>query len=340
MPEDITPQLVGEETVEGIAEAWAELDGRQFRDGTLRLVTRSEELVAVRTVRSATQPPLFSDDAFSVPLDELDECHYVTPTRSGVAASRQDSVSYHSRSGAVEWTFRHFSWGDDAIGSGACAETPDGLHVLAVVPGTPDSTGEYPGDRCVLLASENGNVIDEAPLPSFSGSYTLDAPFPQSSTFFLSAAQGQDSAYSWKADIVDGRLRLTELASGEERVTAGQDDRVLVQDVGGSRLCVRSVVPEGSSPIESEVTPEDLRGGQEAYITGDSGFVDASRVIVAVGEEWWSEETEHFLLDAADLTARHRIRYPFPDGPDPKALGDGTWITVNEDDVQRWRVAP
>ncbi|MGD6745397.1 hypothetical protein ACOKM3_26625 [Streptomyces sp. BH106] len=339
MPEDITPQLVGEETVEGIAEAWAELDGRQFRDGTLRLVTRSEELVSIRSVRSSAQPPLFSDDAFSVPLDELDECHYVTPTRSGVAASRQDSVSYHSLSGAVEWAFRHFSWGDDAIGSGACAETPDGLHVLAAVPGTPDSTGEYPGDRFVLLASENGDVLDEAPLPSFSGAYTLDALFGRSPAFLLSAAQGQDGAFSWQVDIVDGRLRLTELAAGEDRVTAVQNGRVLVQDVGGARLRVHSAAPASASAVASEVSPEDLRTTQESFITGDSGFVDASHVIVAVGEEWWSEETEHFLLDTEDLTARHRVRYPFPDGPDPKALGDGTWLTVNGDEVQRWRVA-
>ncbi|MFH8678922.1 hypothetical protein [Streptomyces lydicus] len=339
MPEDITPRLVGQETVEGITEAWGEFDGRQFRDGSLRLVTRSADRATVRTVQASAQAPLFSADSLSVPLAELDECHYVTPTREGVAASRPDSVTYHSRSGAVAWSFRHFPWGEESLGSGACAETPDGQHLLAVVPGTPDSTGEYPGDRCVLLASETGKMIDEALLPSFSASYGLEAPFRQVSTFLLSAGQGQDSAYSWKVDIVEGRLHLTELASGTERVTAAEHDRVLVQDVGGSRLQVRSAVPGGTSRPESEVKPEELRAEQESYLTGDSGFVDASHVIVAVGEEWWSEETEHFLLDAAGLTVRHRIRYPFPDGPDPKALGDGTWITVNGDDVYRWRIA-
>ncbi|MEW1656138.1 hypothetical protein [Streptomyces sp. NPDC093707] len=339
MPEEITPRLVGQETFEGIAEAWGEFDGRQFRDGSLRLVTRSADLVTVRTVRSSAQPPLFSADGLAVPLADLDECHYVTPTRDGVAASRQDSVSYHSRSGAVEWSFRHFPWGDEPIGSGACAETPDGHHLLAVVPGTPGSSGEYPGDRCVLLESKTGKVIDEALLPSFSASYSLDAPFRQVSTFFLSAGQGQDSAYSWKVDIVEGRLHLTELASGMERVTGAQHDRVLVQDVGGSWLQVRSAVPDVASRPESEAMSEDVRAERESYLTGDSGFVDDSRVIVAVGEEWWSEETEHFLLDAGDLTVRHRVRYPFPDGLDPKALGDGTWITADGDVVQRWCIA-
>ncbi|MCF3172030.1 hypothetical protein IPZ61_01570 [Streptomyces sioyaensis] len=37
-----------------------------------------------------------------------------------------------------------------------------------------------------------------------------------------------------------------------------------------------------------------------------------SHVIVAIGDEWWSEGTGHFLLDAEDL---------------------------NGDDVQRWRIA-
>ncbi|MCX5533463.1 hypothetical protein OG785_23275 [Streptomyces sp. NBC_00006] len=340
MPEEIAPQLVGRETVEGITEAWGEFDGRQFRDGTLRLVTRSPELVSVRTLRSSAEPRLFCDDVLHVPLTDLYEGAYVTPTRGGVAASRQDSVSYHSRDGAVEWSFRHFPWGGGPIGSGACAETPDGQRLLAVVPGTPGSTGEYPGDRCVLLESATGKVLDEAPLPSLSASYTLDAPFARVSAFFLSAGQGQDSAHSWKVDVADDRLHLTELASGLARVTATQDDRVLVQDVGGSWLQLRGVLPDGTTQVESEVRPEGLRTAEESYITGDSGFVDASRAIAAVGEEWWSEETEHFLLDTADLTARQRIRYPFPDGPDAKALGDGTWITVHEDEVQRWRIAP
>ncbi|MPY57154.1 hypothetical protein [Streptomyces spongiae] len=336
MPEEMAPQIIGQETVEGVAEAWGRHEGRQFRDGMLRLVTRSTELVAVRTIRSSTQPPLFSADFLSVPLVDLAECYYVTPARGGVAASRHDSVSYHSRSGAVEWSFRHFPWSD--TGSGACAETPDRRHLLAVVPGTPDDAGEYPGDRCVLLESETGEVIDETLLPSFSAFYALEAPFRQTSTFFLSAGQGQDDAYSWKVDIADGCLHLTELASGMERVTGAQHDRVLVQHVGGLRLQVRSAVPDGPPHVESEVYSADLRADKESYITGDSGFVDDSRVIAAVGEESWSEETEHFLLGVEDLTVHHRVRYPFPVGLDPKALGDGTWITSNGTDVHRWRI--
>ncbi|MFC9133309.1 hypothetical protein ACFT4A_41600 [Streptomyces sp. NPDC057099] len=338
MPEEMTPQLIGQETVEGATEAWGEFEGRQFRDGTLRLVTRSADLAIVRTVRPSAQPPLFSDDSRSVPLKDLTECRYVTPAGSGVAASRQDSVSYHSRDGAIEWSFRHFPWADGGICSGACAETPDGRHLLAVVPGTPDDAGEYPGERCVLLDSKTGQVIDETPLPTFSAFYALDAPFRQTSTFFLSAGQGQDDAYSWKVDLVDDRLHLVELASGMERVTAAQHDSVLVQDVGGSRLQVRRAVPDGTPHIDSEVNAEDLRAEQESYLTGDSGFVDDSRVIAAVGEEWWTEETEHFLFDVAGPTVRHRVRYPFPVGRDPKALGDGTWITVNGAEVHRWRI--
>ncbi|MFG2863791.1 hypothetical protein [Streptomyces sioyaensis] len=339
MPEEMVLQLISQESVEGVAEAWGRHEGRQFRDGALRLVTRSADRVVVRTVRSSAQPPLFSADSLSVPLADLAECQYVTPTRNGFAVSRYDSVSYHSRSGAVEWSFRHFPWEDDPIGSGACAEASDGSHLLAVVPGTPDDAGEYPGDRCVLLDSGTGNVVDETLLPSFSASYTLDVPFRQVSTFFLSAGQGQDDAYSWRVDIVDGRLHLMELASGMERVTGAQHDRVLVQGVGGSWLQMRSAVPDGTPRIEAEVTSEDVRAEQESYITGDSGFVDDSHVIAAVGDEWWSEDTEHFLLDAADLTVRHRLRYPFPIGLVPKALGDGTWITSNGTDVHRWRIA-
>ncbi|MCL6297126.1 hypothetical protein [Streptomyces kronopolitis] len=340
MPEEMTPHLIGQETVEGNADAWGEFDGRQFRDGALRLVTRSADRAVVRAVGPSAEAPLFSGGDLSVPLADLGEFPYVTPVRGGVAVSRHDSVSYHSRDGAAAWSFRHFPWGDGPLGSGACAETPDGRHLLAVVPGTPDAAGQYPGDRCVLLASDTGELLDETLLPTFSASYSLDSPLRGAPAFFLSGEQGQDGAYSWRVDVADGRLHLMELTSGTARVTGARHDSVVVQDVGGTWLRVRRALPDGSLRTECEVDPELLRGAQESYLMGDSGFVDDSHVIAAVGEECWSEETEHFLFDLTDPTVRRRVRYPVPVGMDAKALGDGTWLTSDGDDVHRWRLAP
>ncbi|PWI66084.1 hypothetical protein PCL_05302 [Purpureocillium lilacinum] len=319
------PELISQESVEGASGAWGRLGGRQFRDGTLRLVTVSADIAVVMTVRSSTQPPLFETNRLSIPLKDLAEHHYVTPAGAGVAVSRRDSVSYHSRSGALEWIFRHDPWDD--IGSGAW---------------------KYPGDRCILLESETGKVIDGKLLPSCSADYTLDGPLPQFSNFVLTAAQGQDDAYSWKVDVVDGCLHLIELASGMERVTGVQHNRILVQDLGGRWLQVRGVAPDGTMRIKSEMTfdesdvkSEDMSSEEdeeELFLNGNSGFVDDSHVIAAVAEEWCSEEADHFLLDAENLTIRSRIQYPFPVRSDPIALTDGTWVTIAGENVCRWRI--
>lgn len=346
MPEERNAQLISQESVEGASEACGRLMGRQFRDGTLRLVTLSADVVVVRTVRSSPQPPLFAANSLCVPLTDLAELHYVTPAGVGVAVSRRDSVSYHSSSGVVEWSFRHEPWGDN--GSGACAQTPDGRHLLAIVPGTLDDVGEYPGDRCVLLETETGKVVDEMLLPSFSAMYTLNAPFRQASTFFVGAGQGQDDAYSWKVDIADGYLHLVELASGIERVTGAQHHRFLVQDIGGPWLQIWGARPDGTIHMESvvkfesEVNLEDTSAEEdkkELCLIGDSGFVDNSHVIAAVAEEWSSKEADHFLLNAERLTIRSRIQYPFPVGPEPIPLMDGTWVTIAGENVCRWRIA-
>ncbi|OQE15413.1 hypothetical protein PENFLA_c032G10102 [Penicillium flavigenum] len=343
-PKEIIPQLISQESVEGALEAWGRCEGRQFRDGTLLLVTCSAGMVVVRKISPSIQPPLFDANSLSFPLTDPAELHYVTPAGIGIAVSRCDSVSYHSRPGVVEWSLRHDLWGDN--GNGACAETPDGRHVLAVVPGTLEDTGGYPGERCVVLESETGKVIDETLLPSFSATYTLDAPLKQASTFFLTAAQGEDNAYSWKVDIVDGCLHLVELASGEESVTGAQHNRVLVED-GVLQLQLRGVAPDGTVHVESEMKfgseadSEDMSAeeDEELFLIRASGFVDDTHVIAAVAEEWCPEKADHFLLDAESLAIISRIRYPFPVDPWPTALNDGTWVTVAGESVCRWRIA-
>ncbi|KAJ5322393.1 hypothetical protein N7452_010682 [Penicillium brevicompactum] len=313
MPEQSIPQLISQESVEGALKAWGRCEGRQFRDGTLRLVTCSAGMVVIRTARASIQPPLFAANSLCFPLTGPAELHYVTPAGVGIAVSRCDSVSYHSRPGVVEWSFWHDPWGDN--GGGACGETSDGRYLLTIVPGTLDDTGGYPGDRCVVLESETG--------------------------------KGGDDSYSWKVDIVDGCLHLVELASGLERVTGAQHNRVLVED-GLLKLQVRDVAPDGTVHVESEMNfrseadSEDMSAEEdeeELFLTGASGFVDDSYVIAAVGEDWCPEKSDHFLLDAESLAILSQIQYPFPVGPWPIALHDGTWVTVAGESVCRWRIA-
>ncbi|MFD8205184.1 hypothetical protein ACFV2S_02045 [Streptomyces sp. NPDC059695] len=68
-------------------------------------------------------------------------------------------------------------------------------------------------------------------------------------------------------------------------------------------------------------------------------FLDATRVLAAVGEDPWEEECRHVLLDATDLRPRAGITYPRGGEPVSRVLplGDGTWLTFDGDTVRRWR---
>ncbi|MGW3241550.1 hypothetical protein [Streptomyces sp. NPDC001070] len=68
------------------------------------------------------------------------------------------------------------------------------------------------------------------------------------------------------------------------------------------------------------------------------GFLDRHRVLAAVAYGIWPEEPRHLRLDATSLEPPAEIAYPFAVSPEPVPLGDGTWITVRDDDVLRWRV--
>ncbi|MGW0209904.1 hypothetical protein ACWDZ8_30355 [Streptomyces sp. NPDC003233] len=81
-----------------------------------------------------------------------------------------------------------------------------------------------------------------------------------------------------------------------------------------------------------EVLPDDLR-----FVGYRPGFLDKDRVLAAVAEEEDSEDNRHLILDGHTLQPVAEVGYPGTTCSDPLALGDGTWLTTEEDVVRRWR---
>ncbi|MFD5372145.1 hypothetical protein [Streptomyces sp. NPDC127103] len=61
-----------------------------------------------------------------------------------------------------------------------------------------------------------------------------------------------------------------------------------------------------------------------------------TRLLVAAAEEPWAEEAAHLLLDGRTLRPLADVAYPRTPGVSAVPLGDGTWLTHDEETVQRW----
>ncbi|MFD7569854.1 hypothetical protein ACFV6U_04870 [Streptomyces sp. NPDC059810] len=77
----------------------------------------------------------------------------------------------------------------------------------------------------------------------------------------------------------------------------------------------------------------------EHVFMGQPGFLDEGRVLAAVGEDPWEEGCRHVLLGASDLHLRAEVTYPPGTGVTARTLplGDGTWLTFDDDTVRRRR---
>ncbi|MFG2867371.1 hypothetical protein [Streptomyces sp. NPDC048338] len=104
-------------------------------------------------------------------------------------------------------------------------------------------------------------------------------------------------------------------------------------DVGGGYLCRTQEGAEDVRIEAGDVLPED-----RVFVGCTPGFVDDERILVVTAEEQWAEEVTHLLLDAHTLRPLAALDYPRPPGVAAVPLGDGTWLTVEEETVRRWTI--
>ncbi|MFJ4862886.1 hypothetical protein [Streptomyces sp. NPDC088748] len=174
------------------------------------------------------------------------------------------------------------------------------------------------------------------PLPSLSATYAFQQ-FPDAHPdVLLTASISQDGTHCLLVGFTAGELGIRAAGTAEEPyVGLGTDDGVLVsQDVGGGHLCRTHDGADDVIVEAGNVLPD-------AWVFAGylPGFVDDDRILVVAAEEQWAEEGTHLLLDARTLEPVAELDYAQAPGVAAVPLGDGTWLTHDQETAQRWTIA-
>ncbi|MFD9035810.1 hypothetical protein ACFVZW_32400 [Streptomyces sp. NPDC059567] len=329
--EAVEAELTTTEQLPGLGSALGQLDCLLARNGSHWIV--AHDGVAWETGRVSGDTAAVFDTRHGGRLSGEEDV-YVTPVPGGgLAVSGGGSVTVQEADGTVRWTFPHPPWPTGAYG--ACAPDPSGTALLAVVqPGVETERNEV----LVVLDLATGAVLASSTLPTHWGTYAFQQPLGPAATqdVFLNAAQGQEEAYSLLVAATRERLAITRVGGYDEPFTGSslRSGAFLTLAVAGEQL-TRYDTPAGPRTVveASDVLPDGL------VFMGQPGFLDEGRVLAAVGEDPWEEECRHVLLGADDLGLRAEVTYPPDTAVTTRALplGDGTWLTFDDDTVHRWR---
>ncbi|MFE7516453.1 hypothetical protein ACFU8I_35270 [Streptomyces sp. NPDC057540] len=329
--EAVGAELTAAEDLPGLGSALGQLDCLLVRDGAHWIVARNG--TSVEAGRISDDPGAVFAARRGGRLSEADGVSVSPLPGGGLAVSGRDSVTVQEADGTVRWALAHRTWPSGA--RGACAPDPSGTALLAVVPPARETDRT---EVLVALDPATGVVLAEEPLPTSWGTYEFQQPLGPagSGVLFLDAAQGQEEAYSLLVSLAGKELVVTRVGGYDEPFT-GSSDRsgaFLTVAVAGE-LLTRYDDPAHPRTVAraDDVLPDGL------VFLGRPGFLDATRVLAAVGEDPWEEECRHVLLDATDLRPRAGITYPRGGEPVSRVLplGDGTWLTFDGDTVRRWR---
>lgn len=265
---------------------------------------------------------------------------YASPAGSGLIFSGRGEITRLADDGTVRWVFRHDAWPEGGLGKGACTLTPSGEHVIATVCGAVGEDGSYEGDLCVALDSSSGELVARSVLPAFSALYEFQQSLSGSDHVFLSAGQGQDEFHSMLVTLRSGELSVLPAGAIDEPFTGNSlGGAFLKMARDGASLTRYQMEGPGTCRSAAVAWTESTLSSPDLRLVGRPGFVDEATVLAPVAEDWWPEESRHLLLNSRTLRLEAMVEYPFAVSPDPIALGDGTWLTVSNDQVYRWRAA-
>ncbi|WP_405754094.1 hypothetical protein [Streptomyces sp. NBC_00073] len=325
-------RLLAHESLPGITEALGTMDGWLLRDGAHRLVTRHEGTITVGKV-DTDRSRVFSDRAVWTDPAPDDPTQYCSPLPDGgLAVSTRQAVTVHEPDGSVRWEHRHRDWRHSPEAAGACTHDPAGRALLATMAGPLGPDGLSAGDICRALDLATGEVLAEHVLPSLSATYAFQQ-FPDARPeVLLTASMGQDGTHcllvTCTADGLDIRAAGT---AQEPYVGLGADGVLVSQDVGGGYVCRTQ---DGADDVIIEA--RNVLPDEWVFVGYTPGFVDSGRILVVTGEEQWAEEGTHLLLDAHTIEPVAELDYPQAPGVTAVPLGDGTWLTHDQETVQRW----
>ncbi|WP_329625340.1 hypothetical protein OG357_37395 [Streptomyces sp. NBC_01255] len=328
----VPARLLAREFLPGVSEALGNMDGWLLRDGAHWLVTRHDGVITAGRVATDSSRVLADRATWSDPVPGGSGT-YCSPLPDGaLAVSGREAVTVHEADGTVRWEHRHGSWLHSPAASGACTPDPSGRALLTAMAGPHGPGGSYAGDICRALDLATGEVLAEHVLPSFSATYAFQQ-FPDArSEVLLTASMGQDGTLCLLVARTAAGLDIRAAGTAEEPyVGLGGGGVVVGQDVGGGYLCRTQGGADDVIVEAGEVLPEGW-----VFVGYTPGFADDRQILVVAAEEQWAEEGTHLLLDARTLRPLAAVAYPRTPGVAAIPLGDGTWLTHDEETVQRW----
>ncbi|MET9379277.1 hypothetical protein ABZX98_34925 [Streptomyces sp. NPDC002992] len=298
---------------------------------------------------------------FPVPWPGWDQgVHSVSPDGTFAVFSGQRSVRAVDARGTTLWEYRHGCW-DQQIGhrhtgdpgqicrgieSGSCKVSDDGrlvwAHVVAPERGEGEDDGEY-DDLWVVLDAADGSELARLTLDSVA-SGSQHHSHPDGIHMGLEIGMGQDGIL-----LYWGRWDGEKLTTWDLNETL---DRILM-DVHPEQPGFLTVEHYGydiqlhdlDGTVVAEAEPPEPRDDEDPLgWDWACGFVDATTVIASTME--FGDDPEghrHWLLDARTMEIRGPVDYPTgPVDGFARPLGDGTWLTYDEesDTLSRWRTAP
>ncbi|MFJ9742950.1 hypothetical protein [Streptomyces sp. NPDC101166] len=278
--------------------------------------------------------------------------HSVSPDGSFAVFSGQRAIRAVDRRGNTLREYRHGCWGPEighphsgdeqevCRGSehGSCRVSDDGRLVWAHVVGAEADTGGT--ERWVVLDAGDGRELARLPLDSVAaGSHHLS--HPDGVHMGLCVGEGQDGVRLHWARWDGGKLTAWDAGASADRILAdvhpGHPGFLSVEHYGSDlRLhALDGAVLATVEPEQADEEPLDWDHG--------CGFVDADTVIASTADPDDDPEAgAHWLLDARTLEIRGQVGYPArPAGGQVRPLGDGTWLTYDEESetLHRWSLS-
>ncbi|MEU2929979.1 hypothetical protein ABZ636_33760 [Streptomyces sp. NPDC007251] len=330
----ITAELLAQEELPGLeSRSRNHLDTFLVRDRACWLVSEREGSVVVGRVASDPDRVLAERRSWPVPRPGQNQ-GFVSPLPdAGLATVDRGLVTVYGQDGSPRWTYEFQPWPDEDTAGGACVPVGTAGRLLVTTTGSIGDDGLLGADVCVCLDLADGRPVAEAELPSATAGYVFQQSLTDPAQIFLDALMG-DTCFSLELSLEDDAVHVRPVGDDDEPF-AGVSLRgaVLKLDVGGQWL-TRCVTGQEDTFVEAEdVLPQGLR-----FVGHRPGLLDEGRVLAAAAAEQGSDANRHLILDGHTLQPVAEVDYPGTTCYDPLALGDGTWLTTEEDVVRRWRV--
>ncbi|MEV0648124.1 hypothetical protein AB0I28_22945 [Phytomonospora sp. NPDC050363] len=302
-------------------------EGARYHDGPAMSVGSQLRALAADLTPAATYQlpgPVWERAALSV-----------TPGTGLAVIPGRDALTAVAESGEVLWTFPHTDW-NSSDGSGSAVVTADGRHVWATVLG-PDAE-PYGGDLWVVLDARTGALLAEATL-GCAAAGSEHHLHPDGEHVALSVGEGQDAAPLFWGRLDGGRL--VHRQDGDGRVL------IHISPETGEFYTVAHYLEDASVHRFAEgaqklVFPGEwlvVRAGLDGVhwsVDYSGGFVDAETLLVAL-RDYDKGGFAHLLVDAVSGDVLGLAEYAEAPRSGAYPQGDGTWLTVVDNLLCRWK---